>query len=162
MVEFQSKIFGRLEIDENEVFDFPAGILGFPERKKFFFLKIINDNLPFQVEVMHSFDADNLAFLVTDPSYIFPTYTILASPKDLEEIKVKDISDVALRVILRVEKGGKMTANFIAPIVINTRDRIGKHLVLEGSDDLLDVEIDLSKGSKEAVGQTSVMQPTKK
>lgn len=156
MVEFNSKIFGKLQIDENEVFDFPSGLLGFPENKKFFFLKIVNDNFPFQVEIMHSFDNNNLAFLVTDPSYIYPAYTILASPKDLEEIKVKDISDVALRVILKVEKGGKVTANFIAPIVINTRDRIGKHLVLEGSDELLDVEVDLQK----RVGVASEEQAT--
>ncbi|MCS7214127.1 MAG: flagellar assembly protein FliW [Candidatus Calescibacterium sp.] len=149
MIEFESKIFGKLQIDENETFDFPGGVLGFPENRKFFFLKIINNEFPFPIEIMHSFDSNNLAFLVTDPSHILPTYSVLASPKELEEIKIKDISDVAIRVILHIEKKGKMTCNLIAPIILNTRDKLGKHLVLEGPDELLDVEIDLQKENQQ-------------
>lgn len=145
MVEFESKIFGKLQIDEKECFEFPNGILGFPEHKRFFFLKIVNDNLPFPIEIMHSFDSNNLAFLVTDPSHILPTFSILASPKDLEDIKVSDISDVAIRVILCIEGKNKVTCNLLAPIILNIKDRLGKHLILEGPDEFLNLEVDLTK-----------------
>lgn len=155
MVEFESKIFGKIQIDENEVFEFPNGILGFPDNKKFFFLKIVSDEFAFPIEIMHSFDSNNLAFFVTDPTYILPTYSILASPKELEDIKIKDISDVVTRVILRFEKKNKATCNLIAPIILNTRERLGKHLVLEGPDELLDVEVDLRKKPKPEAQQTA-------
>lgn len=145
MIEFESKIFGKLQIDENETFEFPSGVLGFPDNKRFFFLRIVSDELPFPVEIMHSFDTNNLAFLVTDPFYIVPTYSILASPKELEEIKIRDISEVAIRVILKVEGKDKVTCNLIAPIILNTKEKLGKHLVLEGPDELLEVEIDMGK-----------------
>ncbi len=140
MKEFISKIFGKLELDENEVFEFPCGILGFPEQKRFFFLKVLNNNLPFPIEVMHSFDSDNLAFIVVDPFYIIPNFSVLASPDDVKEIDLKDISEVVMRVILRFE-GKRIFSNLLAPIVLNTRARKGKQIVLEGPEELLDAEV---------------------
>jgi len=148
MLKFVSKIFGELEIDENEVFEFPNGVLGFPDEKRFFFLKVMNHKLPFPIEVMHSFDSDNLAFFVVDPFHIAPTYSIMASLEELKEIEIQDITDVAIRVILRFEKND-VYVNLLAPIVLNTRNRKGKHLVLEGPDELLDAKVDISSDLEE-------------
>jgi flagellar assembly factor FliW len=145
---FHSKLFGEITIKESEIFEFPSGVIGFKDLKKFFFLKVVNDNIPFPLEVMHSFDKDNVAFFVADPYYIAPNFSILAKPEEIQELGQGDIVDIVLRVILRFE-GGKIFANFLAPFVINTRTKKGKHLILEGSDDLLDVEIEIKENEKQ-------------
>lgn len=145
---FHSKLFGEIEIKESDIFEFPSGVIGFNDLKKFFFLKVVNDNIPFPLEVMHSFEKDNIAFFVVDPYYIAPNFSILAKPEEIQELGQGDIVDIVLRVILRFE-GGKVFANFLAPFVINTRTRKGKHLILEGSDDLLDAEIEIKEEQKQ-------------
>ena len=142
-MKFNSKIFGEIEVDEKEVFEFPNGIIGFPEHKRFFFLKVMNHKLPFPIEVMHSFDSDNLAFFVVDPFHIAPNYSMMASMEELKDIDIQDITDVTMRIILRIEKG-KVYANLLAPIVLNIKNKRGKQFVLEGPDELLDAEVDIS------------------
>ncbi len=143
-MKFNSKIFGEIEIDEKEVFEFPNGIIGFPEHKRFFFLKVMNHKFPFPIEIMHSFDSDNLAFFVVDPFHIAPNYSMMASMEELKEIDIQDITDVTMRIILRIEKG-KVYANLLAPIVLNIKNKRGKQFVLEGPDELLDAEVDISE-----------------
>jgi flagellar assembly factor FliW len=152
---FHSKLFGDINIDESEVFEFPSGVIGFKDLKKFFFLKVVNNNLPFPLEVMHSFERDNLAFFVVDPYYIAPNFSILAKPEEIQELGQGDIVDIVVRVILRFE-GGKVFANFLAPFVINTRTKKGKQLVLEGSEELLDVEIEIKNEEKQEKGEGSL------
>jgi len=152
---FHSKLFGEIKIDESEVFEFPSGIIGFKDLKKFFFLKVVNNNLPFPLEVMHSFERDNLAFFVVDPYYIAPNFSILAKPEEIQELGQGDIVDIVLRVILRFE-GGKVFANFLAPFVINTRTKKGKHMILEGSEELLDVEIEIKNEEKQEKEETNL------
>lgn len=143
-MQFNSKIFGQIEINPDEVFFFPSGLIGFPEEKKFFLLKVVSDNLSFPLEILHSFENPNLAFFVTDPSFIVHNYSILSSPEEVKDIEVQDVADVAVRVILRCENG-KFFANLLAPIIINARNKKGKHLILEGSEELLDVELLLKR-----------------
>jgi len=152
---FHSKLFGEININESEVFEFPSGVIGFKDLKKFFFLKVVNNNLPFPLEVMHSFERDNLAFFVVDPYYIAPNFSILAKPEEIQELGQGDIVDIVLRVILRFE-GGKVFANFLAPFVINTRTKKGKHMILEGSEELLDVEIEIKNEEKQEKEETNL------
>jgi flagellar assembly factor FliW len=152
---FHSKLFGEININESEVFEFPSGIIGFRDLKKFFFLKVVNNNLPFPLEVMHSFEKDNLAFFVVDPYYIAPNFSILAKPEEIQELGQGDIVDIVLRVILRFE-GGKVFANLLAPFVINTRTKKGKHMILEGSEELLDVEIEIKDEKKQEREETNL------
>ena len=151
-MKFNSKIFGEIEVDEKEVFEFPNGIIGFPEHKRFFFLKVMNHKLPFPIEVMHSFDSDNLAFFVVDPFHIAPNYSMMASMEELKDIDIQDITDVTMRIILRIEKG-KVYANLLAPIVLNIKNKRGKQFVLEGPDELLDAEVDISERKSNLEGK---------
>ena len=145
---FRSKIFGEVEIDEKEVFEFPSGLIGFPNHKKFFFLKPVGLDLPFPVEIMHSFDDDSLAFFVVDPSYLSEEYFVISSDEHLKDIEIEDPSDAVLRIIVRFEKG-KMIANFLTPIVLNLKKKKAKHVILEGPEELLKIKIDLKKLKEE-------------
>ena len=153
---FRSKIFGEIEIDEKEVFEFPAGLIGFPNHKKFFFLKPIGLDLPFPVEIMHSFDDSSLAFFVVDPSYLSEEYFVISSQDHLKDIDIEDPADAVLRIIVRFE-GGRMVANFLTPIVLNLKNRKAKHVILDGPEELLKIELDLTK-LKEKVENKRISQ----
>ncbi len=144
---FESKLIGNITIDEAEIFEFPGGLLGFEDKKRFFFMKVLDSGFPFPLEIMHSYDSNNLAFFVADPSYIVPEYSILVSPDDIKDIDFQDISDLVLRVILRFEKG-KVFCNLVTPIVLNAKTKKGKQLILNAPEDLLDVEISIEKGTE--------------
>ncbi len=132
-MKIQTTRFGEKEIAVNEVYFFPEGLLGFGAFKKYFTLENPSGG-PF--EWLQSVDAPNLAFVVCDPLLFRPEYRIKVKKEDLESIKLEDIADAIIRVILVVPKGRpeQMTANLQGPIVFNKRDMMAKQLVLPGDE----------------------------
>ena len=130
-MKIQTTRFGEIPVSEDGIYFFPEGLLGFGAFKKYFTLENPSGG-PF--EWLQSVDAPNLAFVVCDPLLFRPEYRIKVKREDLESIKLEDIADAIVRVVLVVPKGRPelMTANLQGPIVFNKRDMLAKQLVLPG------------------------------
>jgi len=80
-------------------------------------------------------DDPDLSFVVLDPVKIMPDYTI--EKKDLEKNVAWDLENDELScfVIVTIPHGNPeaMTANFMAPLVINNRLKQGLQLILQNS-----------------------------
>jgi flagellar assembly factor FliW len=80
-------------------------------------------------------DDPKLSFVVLDPTTIFPNYTL--EKKDFDKtIKWNfGTEEITCFVIVSIPKGcpEKMTANFMAPVVINNDRREGIQLILQNS-----------------------------
>ncbi len=131
-MEINTKQFGKIEIDENKIVHVPTGIPGFREKKKFVFLQR-EDTVPFYL--FQCVEDPNLAFIVIEPTKVFPDYTI---DKELLEKYVSwdfDKEELSCFVIVTIPKGNpeKMTANFIGPLVINNDRKEGLQVILENS-----------------------------
>lgn len=128
----QSTRFGELEISEDQIFDFPQGIPGFPAEKRFVFLDYQPDS-PFYF--LQSVTEPNLTFLLIDPFAFFADYEFVLEDDVAAEIGLSRDNPPAVYNITTV-KGGleNMTANLVAPVLINARDRKGKQIVLEKTD----------------------------
>lgn len=127
----QTKFFGNVEFDEKAFIFFNQGLLGFPEERKF----VIFD-LPRQpkIKCLQSTAEKEVAFLVINPWDFFPDYDIEIEDRDVEELDVKEPSEAVVYNILTVGSEGKtVSANLLGPIVINSRTRTGKQIVLQNS-----------------------------
>ena len=65
--------FGTVEIAEDRVIHFAKGLLGFGEHKRFCLLEPQEDSAFFWLQ---SIDDPALAFVVTDPSFFVPEFSV--------------------------------------------------------------------------------------
>jgi flagellar assembly factor FliW len=124
--------FGQLTIDEQEVIDIPAGILGFPDYKKFCLVDPADETL---ILWLQSLDDADIAFPVLEPKVFKNDYAVRLSAAELRELKLENVNQSAVFSILTIPADvTQMTGNLKAPIVINLRERIAKQVVLQENE----------------------------
>jgi len=128
--------FGALEIQEEQIIHMPAGIIGFPDQRKYVLLEQKKGS-PFMW--LQSVDNGALAFVLIDPLLFKPDYKVEIGPEDAEDLGLKNGGNeaqiMAIVNILNRGEDGKptaITANLLGPIVINPEKKLAKQVVLYG------------------------------
>lgn len=147
--------FGELEVQENEIFQIPEGILGFETLKNFFFIDPNDQTL---ILWLQSKEEAALAFPVIEPKIFNPDYTLKLLPSELESLELKDLSDASVYCILTIPKQvTEMSANLKAPLIINNRTKKGRQIVLQ--DNKLDLKLPIyNELKKYIVSYTSTQE----
>ncbi|MBW1995832.1 MAG: flagellar assembly protein FliW [Deltaproteobacteria bacterium] len=113
--------FGTIEIDEEKIIRMPYSMPGFPGRKRFILLER-KESKPFLW--YQSVDEATLAFVVMSPYLFKPDYRIDLGPI-IQEMAWEEDGEASLSifVVVNASRGApeKMTANLMAPLIINTR-----------------------------------------
>lgn len=134
-MKIQNTRFGELEYREEDLLNFPKGILGFPEVQNFLFLHEVV-RAPFMW--LQSIENPTLAFVVLDPWLVLSDYQLDLNDDIRERLQITDSAQVmTLGITVIPEDPQKMTINLRAPLIINTQSRIGEQLVL--ADDMYSV-----------------------
>lgn len=131
-MKINTRQFGEIEIDQDKIINVPLGIPGFKDKKRYVLLQK-EETAPFLL--FQCMDNPDLSFVVLDPVKILPGYTI--EEKDLEKIVSWDLEndEISCFVIVTIPNGKpeKMTANFMAPLVINNKIKEGLQIILQNS-----------------------------
>ena len=128
----QSTRFGELDIAEDQLLEFPHGMPGFSEEKKFAFMEYQPDS-PFYF-LQSVADAD-LTFLMIDPFKFFNDYEFAMDDELLAEIGLSDENPPLVFNIASVKDAlENMTVNLAAPVLVNFRDRKAVQLVIEKTE----------------------------
>lgn len=124
--------FGELEISSDEIIQFPEGILGFPELRRYCLVDPGDDTL---ILWLQSLEDANVAFPVLEPKIFKSDYVVKLSAQELKQLKLENINQSIVFSILTVPRDvSQMTANLKAPIVINLRDQVGRQVVLQENE----------------------------
>jgi flagellar assembly factor FliW len=104
-----------------QVLSFPEGLIGFRDARRFVLLESGRSTSPFRRLV--ALDVPDLSFIVCDPRRFWPGY----------EAEVPDGGgDHELLVIVTAPGAARdLTANLMAPLVVDTGSGIGRQLVLD-------------------------------
>jgi flagellar assembly factor FliW len=114
-VTFQSIRFGTIEIQPEEVIEFPFGLIGLGG----LCYALIDRNPGTGFFWLHSVDEPTLALPVVSPYQFFPTFSLQMAAEDQERTGVQDITDAKLYVTVRATPNPlDITANLRAPLVI--------------------------------------------
>lgn len=131
-MKIDTRQFGKIDIDEDKIINMPIGIPGFRDKKKYVLLQR-KETVPFLL--FQNLEDPNLSFVVLDPIKILPEYSI--EQADLEKMVSWDYKndEISCFVIVTIPNGNpeKMTANLLAPLVINNRRKEGLQLVLQNT-----------------------------
>jgi flagellar assembly factor FliW len=115
-VTFQSIRFGAVEVAEEDVIEFPAGLIGLGGSG----YALIDRNPGTGFLWLHAVDNPALALPVVSPFQFFSTFTLEMSAEDRELIGVDDLAAARLYVTVRATPNPlDITANLRAPLVIH-------------------------------------------
>jgi flagellar assembly factor FliW len=110
---------------------FPDGLVGCQDWKNFVLLTDDEENLP--VACLQSLDQPLVRLLVTDPRLVDAAYAFQLSDADRASLDLQPSDTTAVYCTLTVGTDGLITANLLGPLVVNTRTRRGRQLVLTES-----------------------------
>ena len=136
MPVLETKEFGKLTYEEDAELEFPVGLPGFDDRKRFVAVRFVeNDPLIY----LQSMEDPALCFITMPVLAADPQYRLKLSNADLGRLGLNSArqprmgNDVLCLTVLSVREDGP-TANLLAPIVVNLRNRKAVQAVAPESD----------------------------
>lgn len=131
----KTKFFGEVDLDDNKILDFPNGIIGFENFKKYaIFYDIDNDNET-RISWLQSVEEPALALPVINPLSIIPEYAPMVEDELLKPLGNPADEDLLFLLIMTVPSDmTKVTANMKAPIIINAETCKGVQLIVDNTD----------------------------
>jgi len=129
MIKLKTSRFGELEIEQDKIIDFPEGLIGLPDSKKF----IMIDHKDTPLKWLQAVEDPEIAFIVVSPDEISEDYNVDVDKKVQNYLHLDNNNDLAILVTMRVD-GDDVIANFQGPLLINASSRKGVQVVLENAE----------------------------
>lgn len=135
LMQIETTRFGALDVEERKIITFPDGMPGFEEHRLFTLVPHHTSDggkgSPFVW--LQSLEDGGLAFLAMEPHQAFPDYAPRVPRAEMEALALtEEAARPRLYSLLTIPLGdpGGITANLMAPVVINSRARLAKQIVL--------------------------------
>ncbi|MBM7645034.1 flagellar assembly factor FliW [Scopulibacillus daqui] len=131
-MEIKTKYLGIQTIKQEDIIAFPNGIPGFLEEKQFVVLPFA-EGAPFHI--LQSIKTPNVAFIVVPPFIFFKDYQFEIPNSLAEQLNFQSNRDVNVYSIVTVKEPFETsTINLCAPVLINSKQQIGKQVVLNNDN----------------------------
>ena len=130
MLKLQTKFFGQVEYEPEEIVSFPVGPFGFEEEHQFLIL-------PFEggagsLLCFQSVQTPALAFVAMSPFSLLPDYDPVLQPQELDALGVKDSHELGYYVLCVVKKPvADSTVNLKCPVVVHPVTRVARQVILD-------------------------------
>lgn len=123
--------FGEVAFTDADVFEFPWGLPGFAEQRRFLALSLAEQP---NFVWLQSIDDPKIALPAADPWQIFPDYEPRMPSYATEALQLQSAEDFTVLCVVVVTKDAEeMTMNLMAPIILNLKSRRARQVMLENS-----------------------------
>lgn len=123
-----TKFFGDIEIKPQDILEFPGGLPGFEDVKRFVLLNMEEKGI---YQVLQSIDQPQVALIVTNPYLFLKDYSFDLDGKTLELLEIESPKDVIILSIVTLRTPfSETTVNLQAPVVVNYNRNKGKQVIL--------------------------------
>lgn len=130
-MKFKTTCNGEIEYSEKDVLTFKKGIPGFKDLNKFVIADIEGNDV---FKLLQSIENPDIALVIVSPFDVMKEYEVELNEEVTKELSIEKPEDVVLYNVVTVNSDvKKITANFMAPIVINISNNFGEQLILEKS-----------------------------
>lgn len=133
-MKIASAQFGTFEVDEDKLIEFPAGLPGFEDCKRF---ALVDQEGADAVQLLQSADDPEVVFALADPVSFGIHYEFRLSDDEQAALGLEKPEQALVVVIVRKDEGDQgfpagagLRANFMAPLVINVDARRGLQKVI--------------------------------
>ena len=124
--------FGEVEVAEDKIVHFADGIPAFEDEHEFVIVPY-DEESPYVF--LQSLTTPDLAFLMTMPFVFFPEYEFELDDESQARLGIKTQEDMLIYTLLTIPDGKvvDMTANLMAPVVLNQNTMQARQIVLDKS-----------------------------
>ncbi len=135
-MQFNTKNFGNIDIDEKNIITFDAPLSGLPNSSRFTVIKQDDDLLFFWLQ---SLDEKDVCLCMMDIFKVMPEYN-----PEIAEFKLMALSNSEVNlddlktynIVIIPDDIKNMTANLLAPIVINNKTNKGAQIITNNDNEL--------------------------
>lgn len=111
---------------------FPEGLPGLPDLERFVIVDLREDGA---FQQLQSLDNIDISMIVCVPWLFFPDYAPVLSDIEQAELELGSADDAILFVPVSFDSETRQVyLNLLGPFVVNTKTRMGRQLVLTGTD----------------------------
>ena len=125
----QTSRFGTLQVEPDDVIEFPRGILGMEHLREWV---LFADAQNAQLGWLQSTQQPEVALAVVSPRRFVPDYQVRVARRELESLKLEKADDAHVLAIVN-QNDRYITLNLKAPLVINLSHRVGCQVVAKGN-----------------------------
>jgi len=134
----ETKFFGKIDIEDDKIIEFPMGIIGFENLKKFALIYDSEKEKRSKISWLQSMEEPLMVLPVINPIDITEEYTPIIEDELTKTIGDPADADILILVTMSIPSDlTKMTANLKAPIIINTVNRQAMQVIAENEDYLI-------------------------
>ena len=123
--------FGDVEYDENNLLNFPAGMIGFPNLHHFIVMPNKKEGPLFWIQ---SVDDPDIAFILTDPTNFFLDYAVIPESSERNILHIEADDDCFVLSVVTVPPDQKITVNLSAPILYAPKTNRAIQIILENTN----------------------------
>ncbi len=130
-MKIMTKVFGEAEVDDNKIIEFPKGIIGFPDLKRFALMYDEDKKQP-SIQWLQSLDEPAFAMPVLDPLLVRADYNPTVDDDVLEDLKPLDSESMLVLTTVTVPHDlTKMTVNLKGPFIVNVETRKACQVIID-------------------------------
>ena len=124
--------FGELNIREDKIINFPQGIFGFENLKRYAIL-VFEEYDPFQFLI--SIDDPEISFPIISPLLVNEKYEPKIIKDDVSLLGDFVDEDLIMYAVITIKGDSKRpTANLKGPIIINQNNKIAQQIIIESDE----------------------------
>lgn len=128
-MQINTSRWGAIQCNDEDILHFNKGIIGFEEQQKFILIPAQDGGL---FGWLQSTEDPRLAFVVANPFDFYQNYEFDLHDSDAEELGIQSATDAYVLSILVIPSNpSEITANLLAPIVINIKNRQAQQCLLK-------------------------------
>jgi len=122
--------FGEVDYDPENLLTFPAGIIGFPDLRKFIVMPNKKKGPLFWIQ---SVEDPQIAFVLTDPTNFFLDYSVAPDEAEKKHLHIKQEESWFILSVVTVPSHHEITVNLAAPIIFAPSSNRAIQVILENS-----------------------------
>jgi flagellar assembly factor FliW len=131
----ETKFFGTVDIEDDKIIEFPMGIIGFENLKKFALIYDSEREERSKISWLQSMEEPLMVLPVINPIDITESYNPVIEDELMKTIGDPADADVLIFTSMSIPSDiTKMTANLKAPFIINTVERKAMQVIVENED----------------------------
>ncbi|MDL2289329.1 flagellar assembly protein FliW [Clostridia bacterium OttesenSCG-928-F22] len=128
----ETERFGDIDLNDNKVIEFPAGLPGFEDLHKYILLET-DETKP--LYWLQSIEDKYISLPVIIPFEFVEDYCLEIRDYELQELNIQSQNDLLImNVVVIPEDLTKMTTNLAAPVIVNARDGVGKQIIIDAKE----------------------------
>ncbi|MFN8638332.1 MAG: flagellar assembly protein FliW [Dehalococcoidia bacterium] len=121
----------RVEVAASDIFELTPGLAGFEHLHRYAIIP--EDDSP--VEWLQSLEDPTVAFATIEPFLFYPEYAFELSDHDCDELGLRVPQSAIVRCLLTLSTSAdQITANLLAPLVLNRDTCKGRQVILPDSN----------------------------